>query len=176
MTGVAFSPDGTLLATASDDRTARIWDTATGRARTTLTGHNGPVTGVAFSPDGTLLATASDDHTARIWDTATAQALTGHNSPVNGVAFSPDGTLLATASDDHTARIWDTTTGRNLVTFVALPERGYALLLPDGSYKLAGDPRGSLWWAIKLCRFEPGELDPYVEGITRLPADSELLP
>ena len=49
--GVVFSPDGTLLATASSDTTARIWDTATGQARTTLTGHR-PVNGVAFSPDG----------------------------------------------------------------------------------------------------------------------------
>ena len=69
--GVAFSPDGTLLATASNDHTARIWDTATGTTRTTLTGHTGPVNGVAFSPDGTLLATAAGDGTARIWDTAT---------------------------------------------------------------------------------------------------------
>ena len=72
---MAFSPDGTLLATASDDHTARIWDTATGTTRTTLHGHTGRVPGVAFSPDGTLLATASDDGTARIWDTATGATL-----------------------------------------------------------------------------------------------------
>ena len=176
--GVAFSPDGTLLATASADHSTRIWDTTTGQARTILTGHTGPVNGVAFSPDGTLLATASADHTARIWDTTTGQArtiLTGHTGPVNGVAFSPDGTLLATASADGSARLWDTATGANLVTLLAFPEHGFALLLPDGSYKLTGDPRGSLWWAIKLCRFEPGELDPYVEGISKLPTDAKIL-
>jgi WD40 repeat protein len=64
---VAFSPDGTLLATASEDKTARLWDTATGRQVSTLTGHTGSVRAVAFSPDGTLLATASNDSTARIW-------------------------------------------------------------------------------------------------------------
>ena len=66
--GVAFSPDGTLLATASHDKTARLWDPATGEHLRTLTGHTDPVLGVAFSPDGTLLATASHDKTARLWD------------------------------------------------------------------------------------------------------------
>ena len=66
--GVAFSPDGRLLATASHDKTARLWDPATGHCQRTLTGHTGPVTGVAFSPDGLLLATASNDKTARVWD------------------------------------------------------------------------------------------------------------
>ena len=69
--GVAFSPDGRLLATASGDETARLWDPATGQPLRTLTGHTGAVTGVAFSPDGRLLATASDDETARLWDPAT---------------------------------------------------------------------------------------------------------
>jgi predicted nucleotide-binding protein len=65
--GVAFSPDGTLLATTSGDRTARLWDLATGQPTVTLTGHTHAVFGVAFSPDGTLLATASADKTARLW-------------------------------------------------------------------------------------------------------------
>ena len=70
---MAFSPDGQLLATASeadrrsDDKTARLWDPATGDHLRTLTGHAG-VEGVAFSPDGRLLATASRDKTARLWN------------------------------------------------------------------------------------------------------------
>ena len=63
----AFSPDGRLLATTSDDDTARLWDPATGDCLRTLTGHTEYVNGVAFSPDGRLLATASDDGTARLW-------------------------------------------------------------------------------------------------------------
>jgi WD40 repeat protein len=72
--GVAFSPDGRLLATASYDKKARAWDPATGEHLRTLTGHDGwvrrtgRVLGVAFSPDGRLLATASDDKKARAWD------------------------------------------------------------------------------------------------------------
>ncbi len=112
--GVAFSPDGTQLATASGDRTTRIWDLITGTTRATLEGHAGVVWGVAFSPDGTQLATASGDRTTRIWDLATGTVhatLEGHTSAVEGVAFSPDGTQLATASGDSTVRIWDLTTG-----------------------------------------------------------------
>jgi WD40 repeat protein len=64
---VAFSPDGRLLATASDDKTAGLWNPATGDCLRTLTGHDSRALGVAFSPDGRLLATASDDQTARLW-------------------------------------------------------------------------------------------------------------
>jgi WD40 repeat protein len=171
---VAFSPDGALLATASADRTARVWETTSGQHRGTLEGHTGGVRGVAFSPDGALLATASADRTARVWETTSGQhrgTLEGHTDWVRGVAFSPDGALLATASDDGTARLWNPVTGALRATLVSLEAGGYAVLLPDGSYKLEGDPGRSLWWAIKLCRFAPGELGPYDPTIRRLPAD-----
>ena len=72
--GMAFSPDGRLLATASGDRTARLWDPGTGRYLRALTGHTGQVNGMAFSPYGRLLATASDDTTARLWDVTGADS------------------------------------------------------------------------------------------------------
>ena len=134
--GVAFSPDGRLLATASCDKTARLWDVATGDCLRTLTGHTGTVIGVAFSPDGRLLATASE-RTARLWDVATGAAvriLTGHTGTVFGVAFSPDGRLLATVgSDDETARLWDVATGDCLRTLTGHTGTVFGVAFsPDG--------------------------------------------
>ncbi len=62
-----------------------------------------------------------------------------------------------------------------IATLISLPEGGYATLLPDGLYKLDGDPRDRMWWTMKLCRFGPGELESYVPEIRRLPVDAAIL-
>ncbi|RYO76123.1 hypothetical protein DL764_010304 [Monosporascus ibericus] len=96
---VAFSADGSRLASGSNDRTVKVWDAATGACLSTLTGHGGWVNSVAFSADGSRLASGSEDRTVKVWDAATGaclSTLTGHGDYVNSVAFSADGNYLIT--------------------------------------------------------------------------------
>ncbi|WYZ42067.1 hypothetical protein EsH8_V_000962 [Colletotrichum jinshuiense] len=117
VTSVAFSDDGTQLASASYDKTVRIWDTATGQCLQTFQGHKNAVISVVFlGNDKEQLASASWDKTVKIWDTTTGRCLrTIHNhSDAVCAAFSGDGTQVALASHDKVVRIWDTTTGKYL--------------------------------------------------------------
>ena len=117
--GVAVSLDGKMVATASSDQTARLWDAATGQLIRTLTGHTGFLTTVAFSPDGKTLASAGEDGPVRLWDTGTGQFLRSLSGSAKGtvsVAFSPDGKLLASGGLDNAVRLWDPATGQELRT------------------------------------------------------------
>ncbi|GAB3864339.1 hypothetical protein GCM10029963_74590 [Micromonospora andamanensis] len=110
--GVAWSPDASLVATASRDGTARLWDATTGTVAAVLRGHTDMVEAVAFCPDSVHVATASRDATVRIWEVASGTLVTvlSCDDCVRGVTFSPDGTRLAATSRDGLVHLWDTAT------------------------------------------------------------------
>ena len=111
---VAFSPDGQMVASASDDKTVRLWNATTGEETQKLEGHDDGVRAVVFSPDGQMVASASLDKTVRLWNVTTGeetQKLEGHDDMVWAVVFSPDGQVVASASADKTVRLWNATTG-----------------------------------------------------------------
>ena len=106
---VVFNPDGTRIASSSNDHTIRLWEAATGRHLWTLSGHGGTPFGLSFSPDGTRLASSSTEQTVKIWDVATGlelQSLVGHKFWAHDVAFSADGQHLASAGYDGSVRVW----------------------------------------------------------------------
>jgi WD40 repeat protein/serine/threonine protein kinase len=100
LTGFEFSPDGSRVATASQDGTARVWNLDTGQPVTPPLRHAGPVNSVAFRPDGRWLATTADDKTARLWDAGSGEPLHSlpHGGAVQAASFSPDGKRLVTSS------------------------------------------------------------------------------
>nr|BEK63709.1 hypothetical protein KPHV_09360 [Kitasatospora purpeofusca] len=107
----SISPDGRLLATASNDETVRLWSLPDRRPAATLTGHNSAVRTVTFSPDGRLLASAGSDGTVRLWDVEQRRppvVLRGHVGPVRSVAFTPDGRTVVSGGADRTVRVWST--------------------------------------------------------------------
>jgi WD40 repeat protein len=115
VSSAAFSSDGSRVVTASSDRTARVWDAATGKPLGPSFRHQEGVNSAAFNRDGSRVVTASSDRTARVWDAVTGKPLgppLQHQGAVWKAAFSPDGSRVVTASDDKTARIWDASTGK----------------------------------------------------------------
>ncbi|PSB22637.1 hypothetical protein C7B76_03065 [filamentous cyanobacterium CCP2] len=116
---VAFSPDGTYLATGDAEGGLRLWQVEDGKLLMDFEGHIGWVWSIAFSADGQRLASCSSDKTIRIWEVATGQCLhtlRGHQSSVWAVAFSADGQLLASGGDEPTVRLWNAHTGECLKT------------------------------------------------------------
>jgi WD40 repeat protein len=164
VTAVAFTHDGTQLASASWDKTIKLWDPTTGELRKTLTGHSDSVTAVAFTHDGTQLASASWDKTIKLWDPTTGElrkTLNSHSSWVNAVAFTHDGTQLASASWDNTIKLWDPTTGELRKTLNGHSSRVTAVAFSHDGTQLAS---ASTDKTIKLWDPTTGELRKTLNG------------
>ncbi|MEH1868679.1 MAG: hypothetical protein V7K69_27290 [Nostoc sp.] len=102
-----FSPDRSLIASASADTTIKLW-LPDGSLFKTLSGHEDVVNSVSFSPDGQIIASASQDKTVKLWSREGVLLVTllGHQGVVNSASFSPDGQIIASASTDKTVKLW----------------------------------------------------------------------
>ncbi len=157
---VAFSPDGSTLASGGADGFLRFWEVPSGKGKGQIQAHLGSVYCVAYSPNSKTIASVGTDdvvegdprrgkatvklggHAVRTWDSSTGQkvqTLEGHADRVAAVAFSPDGKVLATGSYDRTVRLWDPDSGRELAQLRGHQGRVTALAFsPDGKYLASG--------------------------------------
>ena len=147
---IAFSPDGSILASGSADNTVQLWDTVTELPIATLIGHTAMARSVAFSPDGSILASGGHDGTVRLWDVATRtpiDILLGHTDGVESVVFSPDGNTLASGGRDSTVRSWNPVTGQPIEILLAGSALGTVWSVaysPDGNTIAIGLGNGAI--------------------------------
>jgi serine/threonine protein kinase len=135
---VAWSPDGRLIASASDDETIQLWESHNGKSLATYL--SGIVRALAWARDSRYLAIGSKDKTVQIWDTRAGKlfvAYTPHKLWVRAVAWSPDGRYLASSSDDNTIQVWDVTKGKPLMTYRGHSDSVCALAWSPDSARIA---------------------------------------
>ena len=158
---VAVSTDGKTIASGSEDRTIRIWDTGTGKEITTLPGHTRVITCLAFSPCGRFIASGSGDMTVRLWDLETGAQCAqfqGHKRPVSTLAYSPDGDILASGGFDRNVILWDTADGKEITRVGDHAHRVRVVTFsPDGSILATGggipDKPGDIYlWDVREIR------------------------
>jgi WD40 repeat protein/tRNA A-37 threonylcarbamoyl transferase component Bud32 len=150
--GVCFSPDGRRLASASADKTVKLWDAQTGEETLSLKGHTDGINSVCFSPDGRRLASASWDNTVKVWDAQTGQelrTLKGHTGAIHSVCFSPDGRRLASAGwnekkQQGEVKVWDAQTGQERLSLKGHTRPvGSVCFSPDG--RRLASAGGGIW-------------------------------
>lgn len=145
---VAFSPDGRLLASGSNDGFVRIWDARSGKELHALRGHGREVGSVVFSPDGKVLASGGFDHIIHLWDVSSGKQLQprqGHDGPVHNLAVSPDGRIAASVCHDHTIRLWDLATQQQRHILRGHTDFVYAVAYsPDSRLVASGSADGTI--------------------------------
>ena len=151
LTDARFSPNGNLIITASNDKTAKLWDAQDGKLVASLEGHEAKVTTAAISPDNQTILTVSEDTTAKLWEVSSGKLLftfSGHSREIPRAEFSPDGRTIITASWDKTAKLWDAKTGEVILSLEG--HQGVvrdARFSPDGTKLLTAswDQTAKLW-------------------------------
>ena len=152
---IAWSPDGTRIASGSADNTIQLWDAASGFRISNHRWHTGEVTSLAWSPDGTCIASGGADRTVQVWNVSTGRTIfiyRHNNLTVNTVAWSPDGDHIASASDDRTVQVWQTSTGYEIFSFAGHSRRVVTVAWsPDGRRIASGgaDSTAQVWDAFR---------------------------
>ena len=147
---VSFSPDGRVVASASDDGAIKLWNIASQEEIATLAGHAESVTAVAFSPDGHMLASGAWDGSVMMWDATTRQNIGAfQHDKITSVAYSPDGSALAAASRNWAVKLWNTATNATVITLTHFHLTSVAYS-PDGSTLAAAtQENGIRLWDMK---------------------------
>lgn len=133
---IQYSPDGSIIATASSDHTIKIWEAASGKMIHSLEGHNESVSAIEFSRDGKLLVSASTDNTVRIWDVfsgSTVKVLTGTSRWIKFTGFSNDRKYLMFSSNDSIIRVYETKKWELIYEIYAKSYIYQAGFTPDGN-------------------------------------------
>ena len=145
---VVFSRDGSLIASGSEDGTAKLWNADSGQQIRALMRHPHPILCVSLSPDSNILASGSEAGKITLWDVnykERIRILKGHEDRVWSIRFSPDGTFLASGSADKTIRLWNMRSGKEIRTFRGHTDSIYSLSFsPDGGILASGSADGTV--------------------------------
>ncbi len=164
ISSLAFSPDGSTLASGSARDRIRLWDTTSGQLKAAFGGYADE--SLAWSPDGSTLAGLSDYGTITLWDTDSWQPKVWidlyESFSISSMAFSPDGSNLASGGFDGTIRLWDTESGQLKATFQGPAGEGFSLAFsPDGSTLASGSSKDN---TVRLWDTESGQIKATLEG------------
>jgi WD40 repeat protein/predicted Ser/Thr protein kinase len=139
--GIAFSPDGSRVASCGEDNKTRLWDTMTGKLIVEMAGHTSKVHCVVFRRDGERLLTASADGTVRQWNVKTGEEAEPpyerHTDEVLAAAYSPDGRLIASGGTDRAVRVWQATDRQDVAVLHGHTADVVGLAFDPGGRRLA---------------------------------------